>query len=60
VTHYQRATRLAPNEGRWWLGLGLAQEADGRLAEAKESMRRAIATATLSVELSAVAEQHLR
>ena len=60
VTHYQRATRLAPNEGRWWLGLGLAQEADGRLAEAKESMRRAIATGTLSVELSAVAEQHLR
>lgn len=60
VTHYQRATRLAPNEGRWWLGLGLAQEADGRIAEAKESMRRSIATATLSVELSAVAEQHLR
>jgi MSHA biogenesis protein MshN len=60
VTHYQRATRLAPTEGRWWLGLGLAQEADGRVAEAKESMRRSIATATLSVELSAVAEQHLR
>lgn len=60
VTHYQRATRLAPNEGRWWLGLGLALEADGRLAEAKEAMRRSIATATLSVELSAVAEQHLR
>jgi MSHA biogenesis protein MshN len=60
VAHYQRATRLAPNEGRWWLGLGLAQEADGRVAEAKDSMRRAIATTTLSVELSAVAEQHLR
>ncbi|TXT31160.1 MAG: hypothetical protein FD131_1233 [Rhodocyclaceae bacterium] len=60
VTHYQRATRLAPNEGRWWLGLGLALEADGRITEAKEAMRRSIATATLSVELSAVAEQHLR
>lgn len=60
VTHYQRATRLAPNEGRWWLGLGLAQEADGRPVEARESMRHAIATGTLSVELSAVAEQHLR
>jgi MSHA biogenesis protein MshN len=60
VTHYQRATRLAPNEGRWWLGLGLAQEVDGRAVEAKESLRRAIATGTLSVELSAVAEQHLR
>jgi MSHA biogenesis protein MshN len=60
VAHYQRAARLAPNEGRWWLGLGLAQEADGHLAEAKESMRRSIASGTLSVELSAVAEQHLR
>ncbi len=60
VTHYQRATRLAPNEGRWWLGLGLALEADGHVAEAKESLRRAVATGTLSVELSAVAEQHLR
>jgi MSHA biogenesis protein MshN len=60
VTHYQRATRLAPNEGRWWLGLGLALEADARAAEAKEAMRRAIATGNLSVELSAVAEQHLR
>lgn len=60
VAHYQRATRLAPNEGRWWLGLGLAQEADGHVAEAKESLRRAMATGTLSVELSAVAEQHLR
>ncbi|PKO37630.1 MAG: hypothetical protein CVU33_12125 [Betaproteobacteria bacterium HGW-Betaproteobacteria-6] len=60
VAHYQRATRLAPNEGRWWLGLGLAQEADGHLGEAKESLRRAMATGTLSVELSAVAEQHMR
>jgi MSHA biogenesis protein MshN len=60
VAHYQRATRLAPNEGRWWLGLGLALEADGRLGEAKESLRRAMATGSLSVELSAVAEQHLR
>lgn len=60
VTNYQRATRLAPSEGRWWLGLGLALEADGRPAEAREALRRSIATATLSVELSAVAEQHLR
>jgi MSHA biogenesis protein MshN len=35
IAHYQRATRLAPGEGRWWLGLGLAFEADGRLPEAR-------------------------
>jgi MSHA biogenesis protein MshN len=59
VTYYQRATRLAPNEGRWWLGLGLALEVEGRLPEAKEALRRSLATNTLSTELAAVAEQHL-
>ncbi|HLO64886.1 MAG TPA: tetratricopeptide repeat protein [Azonexus sp.] len=60
VGHYQRATRLAPGEGRWWLGLGLALEADSRLPEAKDALRRAIATGTLNADLAAVAEQHLR
>lgn len=60
ITHYQRATRLAPGEGRWWLGLGLAFEADGRMPEARDALRRALATATLNTELAAVAEQHLR
>jgi MSHA biogenesis protein MshN len=59
VTHYQRATRLAPNEGRWWLGLGLALEADGHLPEAREAFKRSLATSTLSADLAAVAEQHL-
>jgi MSHA biogenesis protein MshN len=60
AAHYQRATRLAPNEGRWWLGLGLALEADGRAGEAKDALRKALASSTLSPELAAVAEQHLR
>ncbi|MDP3539894.1 MAG: tetratricopeptide repeat protein [Azonexus sp.] len=60
AAHYLRATRLSPREGRWWLGLGLALEADGRSADGKEALRRALATATLSAELAAVAEQHLR
>lgn len=59
VTHYQRAARLAPNEGRWWLGLGLALEADGKPAEAKDAFRRSVATNTLSTDLAAVAQQHL-
>ncbi|MDE2440330.1 MAG: tetratricopeptide repeat protein [Betaproteobacteria bacterium] len=60
VAHYQRAVRLAPNEGRWWLGLGLAQEADGRLPEARDALRRALAAGSLNADLSALAEQHLR
>lgn len=58
--HYQRAVRLAPTEGRWWLGLGLAQEADSRIPEARDALRKALSTGTLNGELSAVAEQHLR
>lgn len=60
ATHYQRASRLVPNEGRWWLGLGLALEADGRVPEARDALRRALAAGSLNAELSAVAEQHLR
>lgn len=59
VAHYQRAARLAPNEGRWWLGLGLALEADGKVTEAREAFRRSVATNTLSADLAAVAQQHL-
>lgn len=60
VGHYQRATRLAPGEGRWWLGLGLALEQDGRQGEAREAFRRAMASGSLNGDLTAVAEQHLR
>lgn len=60
VETYQLATRLAPAEGRWWLGLGMAQEGDGRHAEAKDSFRRALAAGTLNADLSAIAEQKLR
>ena len=60
AAHYQRATRLAPNDGRWWLGYGLALENDGRLPEGREALRRALAAGNLSGELAAVAEQHLR
>lgn len=58
--YYFRASRLAPREGRWWLGLGLAFEADGKLAESKEAFRRSLASGNLSPELAGVAEQRLR
>lgn len=57
---YARATRIAPDEGRWWLGLGLALESDGRTQDAKEALRKALATGRLSPALAAEAEQHLR
>jgi MSHA biogenesis protein MshN len=58
--YYQAATRLAPGEGRWWLGLGLALEADGHPGEAREAMQRAKASGTLGSELLNLVEQKLR
>jgi len=58
--YYQTATRLMPAEGRWWLGLGLALEADGRIAEAREALLHAKASGTLSNELSTFVDQKLR
>jgi MSHA biogenesis protein MshN len=58
--HYQAATRLAPAEGRWWLGLGLALEADGHPAEARDALLRARASGTLSAELTSLVDQKLR
>ena len=40
--------------------VGLAFEADGRGAEARDALRWAIASGTLNHDLAAVAEQHLR
>lgn len=60
VEHYRAATRLAPGEGRWWLGLGLALETDGHAAEAREAMLRAKASGTLGTELLNLVEQKLR
>lgn len=58
--YYLRASRLEPKEGRWWLGLGLAFEADGKMPEAKEAFRRSLATGNLPSDLAAVATQRLR
>lgn len=60
AAHYQRAARLAAGDGRWWLGLGLALESDGRLPESREALRRALASGNLPADLASVAEQHLR
>lgn len=58
--HYELATRLAPAEGRWWLGLGLAFEADGRATEARDALLRARASGTLNAELIALVDRKLR
>lgn len=60
VDCYRLATRLAPTEGRWWLGLGLALEADGRGTPAREAFANAKASGSLGADLQAYVEQKLR
>lgn len=55
--YYMHAARLSPNEGRWWLGLGLALAAENRQTEAAEAFRQAVATGSLSGDLLRMAQQ---
>lgn len=59
VDHYQAALRLKP-EARWWAGLGLALEAAGHPAEAREAFQRAQAAGGLTPEMAAVVERRLK
>ena len=60
IERYLAAVRLSPNDGRWWLGLGLSLEAESRVAEAQEAFHKARSSGTLSAELSALVDQKLR
>lgn len=60
VERYQAATRLAPNEGRWWAGLGIALEAAGKPAEAREAYQKARALPGLPADLAQHIEQRMR
>lgn len=60
VERYATATRLAPNEARWWAGLGIALEGSGRAAEARSAFERARGLPGLPAELAAHIEQRLK
>lgn len=58
---YRRAIALQPQEGRWWVGLGLALEDAGRRQEAKQAFVTAREyDQTLSPALLKVAERRGR
>ena len=57
---YLAATRLSPGDGRWWLGLGLALEAEGHATDAREAFQRARQSGNLGAELISLIERKLR
>ncbi|MCF8197370.1 MAG: tetratricopeptide repeat protein [Sulfuritalea sp.] len=52
VEHYKAATQLAPDEGRWWAGLGIALDSAGRGQEAREAYRKARTMPGLPADLA--------
>lgn len=60
VLYYQAAVQLKPNEGRWWLGLGLAYEAEGKAAEAREAFQHARSSSGVTPEMAAAIDKKLR
>ena len=60
VAGYQAALRLAPRAGLWWMGMGIAMQADKRDAEALDAFRRARAVGGLSPDLLAFVDQRLK
>lgn len=52
IAEYQAALQLAPDNGIWWMGLGLSLRADGEAAPSADAFRRARASG-LPAELDA-------
>ena len=57
--HYQAALKRSPGNGVWWMGLGIALQADKRDAESRAAFMQAQAGGTLSPELQAFVERRL-
>lgn len=57
--NYQAALKRSPGNGVWWMGLGIALQADKRDAESRAAFVQAQASGTLAPELQAFVERRL-
>jgi MSHA biogenesis protein MshN len=60
VQQYQGALQSAPENGIWWMGLGISLQAEKRVPEAIDAFRRANASASLNEELKGFVERKLQ
>lgn len=56
---YQLALQAAPDNSVWWMGLGIALQADNQPAQARAAFERAKSLQTLSPQLQAFVERKL-
>ena len=56
---YQLALQTAPDNSVWWMGLGIALQADNHPAQARQAFERARGLQTLSPQLQAFVERKL-
>jgi len=60
IEQYQAALRLLPQNGLWWMGLGISLQAEQRTAEAQDAYGRAKAAGNLTPELLGFVERKLQ
>lgn len=60
VQSYQSALKLSPQEGKWWIGLGISLESQQNAAAARDAYQRALSSGRLAPGLSRYAEGRLQ
>lgn len=59
LNHYQIALQISPRNGVWRVGYAISLQALDRVEDAKQAYKQALATRTLSPELTAFVQQKL-
>lgn len=60
VEQYESALRVSPQNGIWWMGMGISLQAEKRSPEAAAAYRKALDSGTLSAELQGFVERRIK